>query len=79
MVLKSDSPLIRRIQEQTAAYGKATKEKGTNHDLGPPQSYAMGGLLAAAKELQLEGPLKTQVTNMFMDYDNYDNEQKSEL
>ncbi|CAK0905958.1 unnamed protein product, partial [Prorocentrum cordatum] len=78
-VFKNDSPLILRIQEQTAAYGKATKEKGKNHDLGPPQIYAMGGLRTAVKELQLEDPLKTQVTKMFTDYDNYDNEQKSEL
>ncbi|CAK0858501.1 unnamed protein product [Prorocentrum cordatum] len=78
-VFKSESPLILRIQEQTAARGKVTKEKGKDHDLGPPQIYAMGGLLAAVKELQLEDPPKTQVTKMFADYDNYDNEQKSEL
>ena len=28
LIFKSDSPIILRIQEQTAAYGKITKQKG---------------------------------------------------
>ncbi|CAK0828387.1 unnamed protein product [Prorocentrum cordatum] len=79
MVFKSDSPTILRIQEQTAICGKATNEKGKHRDLGPPQIYAMGGLLAAAKELPLEDQLKTNVTKIFTDYGNYDNEQQSKL
>eukprot|EP00959_Pyramimonas_sp_CCMP1952_P000825 16345-Pyramimonas_sp.AAC.1 len=78
-IFKSDSPIIMRIQEQAAACGIATKENSKRHDLGPPQIYAMGGLLAAAKELPFEGQLKAKATGMFMDYDDYDNEQKTEL
>ena len=49
-MIETESEEYKRMKEQLTAYSEQVQETGKGHGLGPPSSFAFGGLLLALKD-----------------------------